>query len=1033
MRRLIGVLCLAALSAAACKESRARVEKPAQVRRPAAVPTVSPRLVIAGPEPSVDALRKASLGDALVGFDGLLRLRPDKRFLIAIAEVERILAKAPTVRLRLEFRDGHWEVFSSAQSVGTLSEFPSFGEAFALLREWSARLRARDASSIPERTSDIASTKIRGETEQFLAPHLIDSLGLVDQEWKRGTRDAGLLALAAHDLVLLNLQTLDRLELGDLLAARALAVLSLAEAFDAPDAVADKALIASSMGYGTDARHFAERLPSDDPVRLFVFHKTAELRARAEKMPDNRAAQYLALLSLADREKESAWTGWFQAHFFEKSMSLPVLHAGLRLLEFGSSPVYADAILHAWMAELSDGKTNVQGEEQGVLQGPKGPADDLLREYIERIRRAFAVKPAGLIRSFEGALQSKSERTQGVFWDGEAHRAYARASFYSALHALGLEYLDQLSSVPGTRQFAEYVQDAPPGVGEQFARWYRHRADAKSGRGDFQANFEDLAALDQLGAVALQRTLADMKNTLLWKRDAIFEVVTRLTRRLDTRVNHQWAICLTLFHEPRDLRRTERLCRNISSLAPLENPWPRAWCSAFVGATGDLLSLAADRGSSNEARAAALNYLRFDPDVPRKTVRSLDSRLLEESGYEREVVRPSIDYLELESKDYRRAREIVEKWLSIHKDEGTLLHSIYVGRRAHLLDLEKRHQEAWSAIEPEVQTWQGAILGWAAEILENLGRHSEAVDLARKRVERYPDQGEARGDLAELLWKGERFSDAAEVVWSPLYQADLATWDSSISKNFVHAFHGKSVEDVSKAFEALLAQRVAVWSLQTVIDRIAAEGRSEAAFKLEAPLLSRKGDDYFIYRVYAYRYLKSWKGKDEALSWLRGNLDEKRVEAGMPVFFELKEDDLLWDLYPARNEEWSSLTWLLRACAAVCRGLERSPHRDELLAHYRDAKPSNSQSQLGRHVLGLQGEKEILTASLTDEERSLAAYAFAVKAIGQRDYRTASDWLQLASVFEKGNGRASMLAEVTLDRWYSAGKGLDIAARQGAW
>ena len=77
-------------------------------------------------------------------------------------------------------------------------------------------------------------------------------------------------------------------------------------------------------------------------------------------------------------------------------MSLSVLHAGLRIPEFGSNPVFADAILYAWMAELAPRESGVELEEE--LRGPRGPTDELLGFYLEAIRRALAVKPSGLIR-----------------------------------------------------------------------------------------------------------------------------------------------------------------------------------------------------------------------------------------------------------------------------------------------------------------------------------------------------------------------------------------------------------------------------------------------------------------------------------------------------------------------------------------------------------------------------------------------------------------------------------------------------------
>jgi len=1030
LRTCIAVLCVA-LAAAGCRRSEGKHAALGGPRPAKAVPTVPPRFAVVGPAPSVESLRKVPLDGALEGLDALYRLKPDRRFLIAIAEVERLLAGASSVRIRLDFRSGQWEIYSGGQSVGRLPEIPSFSDACVLLSDWSQRQRLRRA--VPgSRPSDEAIARIRAGVEQFLAPRLIDSLGLIDHEWRAGHWDSESLSLAGHALVLLNLQEPDRLDMADLVSGRALATLSLAEAFGSPEASGDKALLGARMGYGEDARRLAEHLPAGDPVRLFVHKKTRELLVGAAAIPGDREGQYLALLRLADSGKAGPWQEWFQAHFFEKRMSLPVLHAGLELSEFGPNPAFANAILHSWMADLSPSQGDFTAAFEEAREGPKGLGDEFLRSYIEAIRRAFAVKPAGLIRRFESALESRSAPASGPFWDKEASQAFARASFYSALHVMSLECLDKLSDVEGTQLFAAYLKDAPPGPGGQFASWYGHLAEVKAGGGHFEQGLEDLSALDQLGLTAIARTFENMKYALLWKTDVVPDIVSRLIRRFDTRISHQVFLTRTLFDNLHDLRRTEKLCGSISSLAPFENAWYRAWCAQFVGNTRGLLVIGGDPQAGTEARSAALNYLRYDKSLA-NTLRSLDRRLLEDSNYEREAVRPYLNYLEFEVKDYRAARGVAEAWLSRHQDSDSLLRAIYTGRRAHLLSLEGRDQEAWAVIEPVIETWQGAILSWACQILERLGRHAEAVDLARKAVERYPDSGGIRGDLAELLWRGQRYSDAADVVWSSRYQPDLDTWRDSISKNFVRAFRDRGAEDALEAFMALIAQRVKIWSLQSVPEEFAEQSRFDVAFQLETPLLQGRGYDYYSARVHAYRFLKAWKGKNEAISWLRGVLEEKKFEPGVRAFFEMKEEDLLWDVYPSSDRQWSSSTWLLRACAAALGGLDRSPHREPLLAHFQSSTATDIQTRLGRFVLGLEGPAAASASAVSEEDRSLTAFAFGVRAVREGDYPAGSDWFQLATLFGKDAGHGSGLGEMVLGRWYSAGKALAFAAKERRW
>src|SRR6185503_12136116 len=64
------------------------------------------------------------------------RLRPDARWLRAVAEVRR-LAGAPDSAVSARFDAGRWVVSCGTQEVGSLSELPDFPELLDVLTDWA--------------------------------------------------------------------------------------------------------------------------------------------------------------------------------------------------------------------------------------------------------------------------------------------------------------------------------------------------------------------------------------------------------------------------------------------------------------------------------------------------------------------------------------------------------------------------------------------------------------------------------------------------------------------------------------------------------------------------------------------------------------------------------------------------------------------------------------------------------------------------------------------------------------------------------
>jgi hypothetical protein len=129
-------------------------------------------------------------------------LQPDRRLLLAVSEVPRLLAKIEEPRpwlpyrgeaTKVEFTGGVWQIHYGSEKVGTLHELPDFEEALTLLTQWASR-RAK---------SERIEIKIVNGRKPTIADALselkvIEAGVRIDQEWNGEGPDTALLREAAR-------------------------------------------------------------------------------------------------------------------------------------------------------------------------------------------------------------------------------------------------------------------------------------------------------------------------------------------------------------------------------------------------------------------------------------------------------------------------------------------------------------------------------------------------------------------------------------------------------------------------------------------------------------------------------------------------------------------------------------------------------------------------------------------------------------------------------------------------------------------
>jgi hypothetical protein len=1044
MRRVAGFFLFALVAAGGCKRAQ-----PPPASKPAVVAPSPSWLTIECSRPSLESLAKEPLDKARRGLDDLYRLQPDRRFLIAVGETQRLLTGASAVHLRVEFQDAQWEIHSGAQSVGSVPETPDPSDLFRLLSAWDRALWPR--TGLPSTTDPKELASIRAECDEFEVSHVIKALERIDRLWKPAAPDRELVALAGHAFVQLSVQSEDRLEMADGLRGRALAFLTLSESLGAPEPIADKALLLDVMGYRPDAVRRAKALPVDDPVGLYIRDSVQRLRDFAVSSASDPRGRYLALLALASprngeaslrwtsaRQREE-WSRFLETGFAEKELTLPVLRTGLKLDSFEMNPSLAQAVLHAAFLEAADrsGKQKKAEPTPSPTRAPAGLDEQLLQSFVALVRRDRRAPEVSFLRTFESDLQSASSKCPGPFWDADSLRDYLRGYFYSGLDVLGSHFLNALSSVEGTQQFAAYLKDAPEGPAAQFSRWYGDLASIKSGEPPSERQVEDLSVLPELGAPALFQTYWAVKDYLPGNYDLSADHTSRLARRVDGRPAHQAPWTRAAFSPLMDMRFAERLCRDRFNEEPWSDPTLKAQCLSFLGDRRALQAIAVRRDLPAAVRAEALTYLLYGPSPPKDFCRGQFRALLTESGYDRPIVGRYVEYMEGVSKDYAEAQRVVEGFLSHHDESEGLPYHIYRGRLAHLMELQGDARGAWKVIEPSLGTGQGAVMGWAVEILAKLGRQTEAQQLARERIDRYPDDVGARADLAGQFWAQKRFSEAALVLDppQPQYKPDLGAWQGIIAEKFSGAFAKEADAEVLRAFEPLVAQGVPDLSLEKIIPPLAAAGRIGLAFELQSRLKERRLHVWEIaaLRRQGFDYLKATKGRDAALAWLRQKIPPKLRDTYAEGFYNERAFDLLWDAFPLDESSGpSEWVWLLRAAASALDSSVAS-RRGELLAHYESGRPADVRSALARYLLDLSDEVPALALAKTPHDRCEATYFLGVKAIARGRYGEASEWFHLCTALGRDPWQVGAFVSPTIRKWATFSGTLDTAAAKRVW
>ncbi|MCI0415490.1 hypothetical protein L0222_22175 [bacterium] len=606
------------------------------------------------------------------------RLKPDRRALMALAEIDYLITGKNKKPTEARFVQGRWKILYDDKKVAEIPEFPDFKDLLKILQKQAEALVAKyehtEARSVPKPQA------------AFLVPQAIESLRNTNQKWKRKTLDVQTLSEASRSLTALTLQSLDRLEIADIVSARALAATVLTQKLSGDPMIREECLLAHSMGYSKHANELALKLPENDPVRLFFEQKDDQLLKTASTPASTDQTRYLSMMRISLKRDSGAWNKLSTTLFKNRDSALSLLKTGLDVRQFEMAGLshYIQPLVF-----LQITKNKVTSKELSSL------------------------RQADSTRKFETELSEYAKAQSGPFWDAEISTAFFRAFFYSSLDIVGRHYLDSLASKEAVSEFSRQLGNSASPIEEQFHLWYTKLAESDQGKSNERAIVANFWKLSELGAPPLMRWFALLMDRLsVWHRD--FSLVTReCVSRFDSRISHRMFLQDVAYQRLGDLKLAETLCKSVVRVS-VEESVETMRCAHFIGNDDLVLKALMSTKKDFSSRSIALFYLKRDfqnRDVVQKAFENA-IRLDPESWNLRNQY---ADFLS-DADALNEACTTIEDWLKHYEDTSsgfdaiqarTLLARVY-GRMG-------QYQKGWSTIEPVVSSWQGGALMEAAD------------------------------------------------------------------------------------------------------------------------------------------------------------------------------------------------------------------------------------------------------------------------------------------------------------------------------
>ncbi|MFY0570019.1 hypothetical protein ACN28E_40190 [Archangium lansingense] len=616
-----------------------------------------------------------------------------------------------------------------------------------------------------------------------------------------------------------------------------------------------------------------------------------------------------------------------------------------------------------------------------------------------------------------------------VFLDTEVERAFFRGLFYSALYRAARHCLDGLATPEATADCAESFGAQEAGASGDFQQWYARLAAARKGPREEKVLLQSLNDLKSLGAPLLKELHDELGATIDTIDPARTTMTRRLAARLDTRPDHRLFLADALWESLSNLVLSERLYR--ASLEACEDPGIEsglAWRERDFAKMKQLLHAPALRGTS---QLMLLEKLLTEKQLTAEEVARELEALVATSGDQWSFTLRGVEMLE-RARDYPRARALAEQWLEWNAQLDDLTRGVVLAKLAHLHALEGNPAHGWEVLTPALTTYQHEVLEQGALLLQALGDEKRALAMAEGVARRYPGPS-SLALLAELHWRSGRHAEAAAALRaSPMRRLLAKDW-RRVGDRFAEVFGGKPVEEGLRAFNMLQEGGLHAAELEFLTSSVRTRGFWQLAFEMESRIQFPSEWARLQLDLRTHQSLARWKSRAEALEWLRPRVPPSLRGIQLATLaFENREDDLLWEYVQSDQEGERNVAyiWLLRAASSV-RTRDDNPEHRRALEEYFQAERPGFYHQVGRYLLGLTSEEEVLALARQPDQQQELPFFLALKAQAEQRYEDAATWYAAAveqGLFREGEYQWSL---GQLRHWRAQGLSLAQLQKRG--
>lgn len=343
-------------------------------------------------------------------------------------------------------------------------------------------------------------------------------------------------------------------------------------------------------------------------------------------------------------------------------------------------------------------------------------------------------------------------------------------------------------------------------------------------------------------------------------------------------------------------------------------------------------------------------------------------------------------------KRYEEAIRLLKEWLA--KYSANDMATLYYKNALAINYLKVQDSKAaLEVLTPEViGSYQGGVMLTAAWAHDALNEQTQAEDLFRKVVERYPTSDGVLEDRIEYLWKHQRDQEAVDLITKARPRHG--------EKNYWWYFDAVRTELGQAPKERVLK----------VVDALLAGGAPENEIKglalqcfqkdheLAYEIMSRmpaSNPMMMLWKVVGlYPILKDWQGEEAADKFFDQNVPPQAMGPLSMLLYNNGLYELLLrklpdpDSYPPPHREF---TWLEKILA--WEALDRKPEgfAKDIAEHYK--QPSTDYyNTLARFILGQVKLEELLDIVATSKQRCEFAYYIGFSRRMAKEYEEAANW-----------------------------------------